>query len=125
MIWPGMIFNLCLGLLTVAYLLRVLRRYEACVDAIIAKLDKDQEMSLRKFEVARDEIRASMRTETDRSIAMMQVTIEQFQAMVDSGNLESVNTETVPHKVGSSTDSSSVRLNGSTDSKSASIDNVS
>jgi hypothetical protein len=84
MVWPGMIFNLCLGLLVVAYLLRVLRRYERCVDTIIAKLDRDQEISLRKFDAARDEIRASMRTESDRSIASMQATIEKIRAMANT-----------------------------------------
>jgi hypothetical protein len=88
-----MIFNLCLGLLAVAYLLRVLRRYEACVDAIITKLDKAQETSMRRFDAARDEIRVSMRTETDRSIAMMQATIEKFQAMGNADELQDDCTE--------------------------------
>jgi hypothetical protein len=93
MIWPGMILNLCLGLLAVAYLLRVLRRYEACVDAIIAKLDKDQETSTRNFDAARDEIRTSMRIEIDPSIAKMQATIERFRATKEGKAKQEISTE--------------------------------
>lgn len=84
MFWPVMVFNLCVGLLFAAYLLRAVRRFERCADAIMAKLEQDEELSIRKWEAARNEIRDSMKKETDRSIARMQVTIEKFRAMVNA-----------------------------------------
>ena len=81
MIWPAMLFNLCVGLVCAAFLIRAARRYEQRADAMMAKLDEEVELSIRKWETTRDEIRASMRAKTDRSLAMMQTTIKKFQAM--------------------------------------------
>jgi hypothetical protein len=93
MIWPAMLFNLCIGLLFAAYLLRAVCRYEHRVDAIMAKLDQDEELSIRKWEAARDEIRASMRAQTDQVIARMQTTIEKFRAMENAETLQDIDTE--------------------------------
>jgi hypothetical protein len=71
MIWPAMLFNLCIALLFAGFLFRAVRRFERRVDAIIAKLNEDDAESQRKFDAARDEIRASMRAATDRAIAEM------------------------------------------------------
>ncbi len=71
MIWPGLVFNLCIGLLFAGYLLRAVRRFERRVDAIIAKLDESDAESQRKYDAARDEIRDSMRAQVDRAIADM------------------------------------------------------
>jgi hypothetical protein len=71
MIWPAMLFNLCMALLFAGFLLRAVRRFERTADAIIAKLNEDDAESQRKFDAARDEIRASMRVATDQAIAEM------------------------------------------------------
>src|SRR5579872_4295600 len=84
MIWPAMLFNLCVGLLCAAFLFRAVHRYERRADAIMAKLDQDQELSIRKWDEARMEIRASMRAQTDEAIASMQATIEKFRAMANT-----------------------------------------
>jgi hypothetical protein len=77
MIWPAMVFNLCVGLLFAAYLLRAVRRFERRADAILAKMDQYDFQSQHKFELAREEIRASMRAKVDHAIAE---TVERFQA---------------------------------------------
>ncbi|MBA4063474.1 MAG: hypothetical protein C0501_07130 [Isosphaera sp.] len=82
MIWPGLLFNLCVGLLLAAYLLRAVRRFERTADAVMARLDRehaermarlDREHAeeMRKYSVACEEIRASLRAQTDRAIAEM------------------------------------------------------
>jgi hypothetical protein len=71
MIWPGMLFNLCVALLFTAYLLRGVRRYERRADAIMAKLDCEHQAQLQKYDALRDEIRASMRSQVDEAIAEM------------------------------------------------------
>jgi hypothetical protein len=73
MLLPAMLFNLCLGLLCAAFLFRAVRRYERRADAIVAKLDQDEELSIQKWEIARDEIILSMQEKIDRAIAKMHV----------------------------------------------------
>lgn len=72
MIWPSMLFNICVGLLLAAYLLRAVRRFERRADAIMAKMDEAHAESMRKYDIARDEIRASMRARVDQMIAEME-----------------------------------------------------
>lgn len=69
MIWPAMLFNLCVALLGAAYLLRTVRRFERRADEIMAKMDEADAASERKFNAARDEIIASLRAKTDLAIA--------------------------------------------------------
>jgi hypothetical protein len=88
MIWPAMLFNLCVGLLLAGYLLRSVRRFERRVDALMAeldarhaahmaRLDRWREEELRKFDIARDEIRKSMREQIDAAIAELEESIGQ------------------------------------------------
>ena len=65
MFWPPFVFNLCIGLLLAAYLLRAVRRFERTADRIMTKIDQWHAEELRKYDVARDEIRASMRAQVD------------------------------------------------------------
>ncbi len=83
MIWPGLMFNLCVGLLFAAYLLRAVRRFELRADAVMVELDRRHEETLRKYDVARDEIRASMRSQIDEAIAEMKVDAERMEAEAD------------------------------------------
>ena len=87
MIWPAMLFNLCVGMLLAGYLLRGVRRFEHRADEVMAKLDRwhaerlakiDQayEVELRKYDIARDEIRESMREQVARAIAELKVKLE-------------------------------------------------
>jgi hypothetical protein len=97
MIWPGMLFNLCVGLLFAGYLFRGVRRFERRADAIMVKLDErhaarmarlDQPHAedLQKYNAARDEIRASLRAQTDCAIAEMMAMASQPAATPgDSG----------------------------------------
>jgi hypothetical protein len=73
MVWPAMLFNLCVGLLCAAFLFRAVRRYERRADAIMAKLDREEELSIQRWDVARAEIIVSMREKIDRAIAEMDV----------------------------------------------------
>jgi nitrogen fixation protein NifU and related proteins len=72
MFWPAFVFNLCVGLLLAAYLLRGVRRFERRADAIMAKLDRWHADELGKFDIARDEIKASLRAQVDAAIAEME-----------------------------------------------------
>lgn len=82
MIWPAMLFNLCVGLLLAGYLLRGVRRFERRADKVLAKIDRwhaEQVAKIeraygeerRKYDVARDEIKASLRAKVNRAIAEM------------------------------------------------------
>lgn len=85
MIWPAMLFNLCVGLLLAGYLLRGVRRFERRADAVMAKLDARHAARMArldawadaeeaKYDIARNEIRASMRAQFDAAIAEMTAT---------------------------------------------------
>jgi hypothetical protein len=124
MVWPAMLFNLCIGLLFAAFLFRAVRRFECRADGIMAKLDRDEQLSSQKWDLARDEIRASMHIQTDMAIESMRVTIEKFGAMVDTVNLEVTNDNTSPQIVSSDAHSGSESLNGSKASKLESLDKV-
>jgi hypothetical protein len=87
MIWPGLLFNLGMGLVFAAYLLRAVRRFDRRADALmarldreyeayLARLDREHEAYLAKYDTARDEIRASLRAKTDRAIAEMMALAE-------------------------------------------------
>jgi hypothetical protein len=78
-----MLFNLCVGLLLAAYLLRGVRRFERRADALMAKfverhlaisakLERNHQEEMRRFDIAREEIKASMRARVDRAIAEME-----------------------------------------------------
>ena len=83
MLWPGMLFNLCVGLLLAAYLLRRVRRFAHRADELMARIDREHEARmarsdrfrdecLREYDTAREEIRASMRAQVNAAIANMQ-----------------------------------------------------
>jgi RNA processing factor Prp31 len=82
MIWPAMLFNLCVGLLFAAYLLRGVRRFERRVDSIIARMDAADAASQARYDAARDEMRASLRAQVDRAVAEMQARVAELNAMV-------------------------------------------
>jgi hypothetical protein len=69
MIWPAMLFNLCVGLLFAAFLLRGVRRYEHRMDAFMARMDTVHAERMRKLDAEHEEFRASLREGTDRFIA--------------------------------------------------------
>lgn len=71
MIWPAMLFNLCVGLLLAGFLLRAVRRFERRADAILAELDRRHAENMRNYDIARDQIRTSLHEQTDRAIAEM------------------------------------------------------
>lgn len=71
MIWPGLLFNLGMGILFASFLLRAVRRFERRADALLAALDAAEAEELRKYDDARDEIRASLREQVDEAIAHM------------------------------------------------------
>ena len=73
MIWPAMVFNLCVGLLFAGYLLRAVRRFERTADRIMVKLDRRTEERMRMLEHERDAIKTSMRSQVDRAIAEMEL----------------------------------------------------
>jgi hypothetical protein len=102
MIWPAMLFNLCVGLLFAAYLLRAVRRFERRADAIMARLDEEHKSlmakydeadaeSRRKFSATCEEIIASMRGKADRAVAETQAAIKrigsQLPPIAGSGNI--------------------------------------
>ncbi len=72
MFWPPFVFNLCVGLLLAAYLLRAVRRFERRADAVMAGLDRWEAEEFRKYDIAEAEIKASMRAKGDAAIAEMQ-----------------------------------------------------
>jgi hypothetical protein len=76
MIWPAMVFNLCVGLLFAGFLLHAVRRFERRADALMAELDRRHEQRMRKLDAERDEVLASLRARTDRSIAKVQANAE-------------------------------------------------
>lgn len=101
MIWPTMLFNLCVGLLLAGYLLRGVRRFERRVDAIMAKLDERhaERMArldrlhaeeMRKYDTARDEIRESMRSQVDAAIVEMQRTTRSYVDQTRAASRESL-----------------------------------
>jgi hypothetical protein len=80
MIWPGMLFNLCVGLLLAGYLLRRVRRFERRADELLARMDREhderiaryhrfRDECLRDYDTARDEIRESMRSQVDGALS--------------------------------------------------------
>ena len=71
MFWPAFVFNLCVGLLLAAYLLRGVLRFERRADAVMAKLDQWRAAELRKFDVARDEIKAALRVQVNHALAKL------------------------------------------------------
>jgi hypothetical protein len=105
MIWPAMVFNLCVGLLFAGFLLRAVRRFERRADAIMAKIDRRHEENMREYDIARDEIKASMRTQVDRAIAESQLQIDlanaELQALANhdgpAAPADSSHTEPVQH----------------------------
>jgi hypothetical protein len=103
MIWPAMLFNLCVGLLLAGFLLRAVRRYERRADKVMAGLDAAHAEDMRKYDIARDEIRASMRRKVDQAVAELQQmsrisnpTIAANANLVHSGGTISASATTVP-----------------------------
>lgn len=69
MIWQPMLFNLCVGLLFAALLLRAVRRYERRMDAYMARMDTAHAERERKLDAEHAEFKASLRERTDRFLA--------------------------------------------------------
>jgi uncharacterized membrane protein YccC len=64
-------FNLAVGVLLAAYLIRAVRRFERTADRIEADMDRAFGEQMRKYDQARDDIRASMRADIDQAIAAL------------------------------------------------------
>jgi hypothetical protein len=61
MIWPAMLFNLCVALLLAGYLLRAVRRFERTVDRIEGKMEASFAEQMLKYDAARGGINRLVR----------------------------------------------------------------
>ena len=80
MLWPPMIFNLCVGLLLAGYLLRGVRRFERRADTVMDELDRRHKERMQRLETERAEMQRAMRSSVDQMIEASRTQLETARA---------------------------------------------